>query len=510
MTRYRRLTALVLAPIATISMNPNAGLSAADTVTVVNAASYRRRPLAPDSIAAAFGTQLATTTATATAPLPTTLGGTSVRIRGSQGSERLAPLFYVSPTQISLLIPSDLTPGTATVTVTNGIGMTSTGTLELAAVGPGVFSANSNGLGVPAAQIVRVRADGSQSYEALASYDEATRSWLARPIAWYPSSDDLLLILYGTGFRGATTPVSASLGSSAAQVTFAGAHPTYVGLDQINVRLPRGRLRGRVPIDLRADGVGISQSVWFHLACTDDLQVVAHQDDDLLFMSPDLADAIASGRCVRTVYVTAGNDDKGRDYWGERERGIKAAYAMMAGTPNVWTHENTPVRIETLDGRPETSLVFLRLPDTSGASSLTALWQGDAASVSAVDGSASYTRQGLIDRLGRLMLESAPGSIRTLDYTGRYGNDHADHLSSARFAVEARRQYPLGQVFDAYRGYNVSHESPNVDGAVLERKRQVFLKYAAFDSALCPPSPPCTLNSDYESWLARQYKVTPP
>src|ERR1700694_2302046 len=37
------------------------------------------------------------------------------------------------------------------------------------------------------------------------------------------------------------------------------------------------------------------------------LNIVAHEDDDLLFLSPDLLHAIQAGRAVRTVFVTAGD-----------------------------------------------------------------------------------------------------------------------------------------------------------------------------------------------------------
>ena len=37
------------------------------------------------------------------------------------------------------------------------------------------------------------------------------------------------------------------------------------------------------------------------------MQIVAHEDDDLLFMNPDLEHAIDAGSCVRTIYVTAGD-----------------------------------------------------------------------------------------------------------------------------------------------------------------------------------------------------------
>ncbi|MGW7580526.1 hypothetical protein ACWGKU_37870 [Kitasatospora sp. NPDC054768] len=37
------------------------------------------------------------------------------------------------------------------------------------------------------------------------------------------------------------------------------------------------------------------------------LQVVAHEDDDILFMNPDLSNALANGTPSVTVFVTAGN-----------------------------------------------------------------------------------------------------------------------------------------------------------------------------------------------------------
>lgn len=47
--------------------------------------------------------------------------------------------------------------------------------------------------------------------------------------------------------------------------------------------------------------------------------VVAHQDDDLLFLSPDLLHDVQANRCVRTVFVTAGDAGRDATYWGGRE-----------------------------------------------------------------------------------------------------------------------------------------------------------------------------------------------
>jgi hypothetical protein len=73
-----------------------------NNTTSVSAASFSGQELARESIAAVFGIALATTTGTAASvPLPTELAGTRVLIRDSVGTERLAPLFFVSPKQIN-------------------------------------------------------------------------------------------------------------------------------------------------------------------------------------------------------------------------------------------------------------------------------------------------------------------------------------------------------------------------------------------------------------------------
>src|SRR4051812_27265299 len=67
------------------------------------------------------------------------------------------------------------------------------------------------------------------------------------------------------------------------------------------------------------------------------MNIVAHEDDDLLFLSPDLIHDVQAGRCVRTVFVTAGAFPGATDYGGQREAGSRAANALMAGVANSWT-----------------------------------------------------------------------------------------------------------------------------------------------------------------------------
>jgi uncharacterized protein (TIGR03437 family) len=211
-----------------------------------------------ESIAAAFGTSLATTTQSATTvPLPTTLAGTTVKVRDSQGVERNAPLFFVSPGQINFQIPPGSAVGAATITVTNSQSGTATGTMQLAAVAPGVFTANATGQGVAAAVALRVRGDGSQSFEPVSRFDTALNRFVSIPIDLGPATDQVFLLLFGTGVRNrsALAAVTTTIGGETAEVSYAGIQSDFVGLDQINARISRSLAgRGEVDVVFSADG----------------------------------------------------------------------------------------------------------------------------------------------------------------------------------------------------------------------------------------------------------------
>jgi uncharacterized protein (TIGR03437 family) len=224
-------------------------------VTSVSAASYSAEGgLASEAIASAFGTGLATATQVASGlPLPTSLAGTTVKVKDSLGVERPAPLFFVSASQINYQVPPGTVAGVATVTVTSGNGFVSTGTLQVARTAPSLFSANSSGSGLAAAVVVRVHND-LLTYEPVAQFDAQNRL-VPVPLDLGPETDQVFLILFGTGIRNHSSPASVSIGGVSARVDFAGAAPGYVGLDQVNVLVPRSlRGRGEVDVVLAVDG----------------------------------------------------------------------------------------------------------------------------------------------------------------------------------------------------------------------------------------------------------------
>ncbi|MBI1764560.1 MAG: hypothetical protein HYR56_24305 [Acidobacteria bacterium] len=223
----------------------------------LSAASYSEALLAAESIVAAFGGNLANTTASATAALPTTLGGTSVKVKDSLGVERAAPLFFVSPTQVNYQIPAGTARGLATITITNASGETSLSTAQIGTTAPGLFTANATGKGLAAAVALRVKADGSQSYEAIGQFDAQQNRFVPRPIDLGAASDQVYLVMFGSGWRAraALDNVEVKVGGVNAPVNFAAAQGGLIGVDQLNARLPRALLgRGEVEITVLVDG----------------------------------------------------------------------------------------------------------------------------------------------------------------------------------------------------------------------------------------------------------------
>jgi uncharacterized protein (TIGR03437 family) len=212
--------------------------------------------VAGESIITAFGTALATATEVATTlPLPTTLAGTTIKIIDGAGKETLAPLFFVSPTQVNYQVPAGVEPGLSTLTITNSQGQIAKEYTQVLTIAPGLFTANATGQGVVAAVALRIKADGSQHYEPVARFDQTLNRFVPAPIDLGAATDQVFLVLFGTGLRGAKQEdVDAKVGNLIAEAVYIGPQPDFTGLDQINLRLPR-RLagQGEVTVDLLID-----------------------------------------------------------------------------------------------------------------------------------------------------------------------------------------------------------------------------------------------------------------
>lgn len=258
------------------------------------------------------------------------------------------------------------------------------------------------------------------------------------------------------------------------------------------------------------------------MACSGgSIQIVAHQDDDLLFMSPAIFDDIDAGRCVRTVFVTAGDAGIEDSYWQDRERGAEAAWAQMADVSNSWSTSTVSlggksVRMRTLKDSPNVTLVFMRLPDgyplgtgsaKFGYQSLYRLLSGGISNVTAVDGSASYTAATLRNALLDAIRDSGFTRVRAQDYLSNYGGDqdHYDHHSVAFTTRDASDSYGNDHTLTSYLGYGdftLNGMWPqNIWGSEMERKSDAFWAYSDYD--------PDINMAIYESygWLQREYEI---
>jgi LmbE family N-acetylglucosaminyl deacetylase len=238
--------------------------------------------------------------------------------------------------------------------------------------------------------------------------------------------------------------------------------------------------------------------------CPVTLNVVAHEDDDLLFINPAVSDDIQAGRCVVTLFVTAGDAGRMPSYWRAREQGAMAAYAEMAATPDEWVEDTTVVasrgiaRFKLLDAN--VTLLFLRLPDGHGnparpGETLQRLWRGEITAIRPLTSSNRYTRNSLIATLTALMDATAPNEIRTLDYMGVYGDgDHNDHHTAAYFTYEAQKNYRTPHHISGYMGYPLEKEPENLPDPVRTEKLAAFLAYAPYDVKVCQTADSCTAN----------------
>jgi uncharacterized protein (TIGR03437 family) len=233
---------------ATASVTVTSAANGPPTVGgVANAASYTQA-FAPGGILSVFGTDLAPAIGIAqTVPLPTMLAGTIATINGTA-----AALYYVSPTQLNIQIPYDVSAGsTATLRVENN-GESVFYTFTVAATAPAIFSTNAQGSGQGAIL--------NTSYQLVDASHPAT-----------PGSTYIQIYCIGLGAvtnqpaEGAASPSNPlaktsaipqiTMGGVSATATFSGLAPGFVGEYQVNALVPAGVSAGSsVPVAISIGG----------------------------------------------------------------------------------------------------------------------------------------------------------------------------------------------------------------------------------------------------------------
>jgi uncharacterized protein (TIGR03437 family) len=202
--------------------------------TGVSSATYTW-PVGANSLVSTFGVNLAPfTDAARTTPLPTTLGGIRVHVLAAgQYNDQLAPLLYVSPTQINFELQASgpfAYVGIEKVGspfVERGLGVI------IQPVAPGLFALDSSGLA--AASAVRVSPDGRQTPVSVSSCLIGVCAAIPIDVTGAP----VYLSLYGTGFSSiSTSDTRCDIAGMTLEPSYAGRQNQILGLDQINIFLP--------------------------------------------------------------------------------------------------------------------------------------------------------------------------------------------------------------------------------------------------------------------------------
>jgi uncharacterized protein (TIGR03437 family) len=233
-----------------------AGSTSVALPALTNAASDQWGSAAPDEVVSLFGVTGLSGTDSAALPLSTLLGGVTVKLTDAAGGAWAAPLYnVVAPArQINLVIPAGIASGLAAVTITLPDGSTVATVARIASIAPGIFTANSNGQGVFAGQVLHTHADSTRTTVDPAVWSSGANAYVSNPIDLGPAGDRVILVLYGTGLRHAAS-VTATVNGVGATVLYAGPQGAYPGLDQVNDELPRSLAgAGVVNLTVSADG----------------------------------------------------------------------------------------------------------------------------------------------------------------------------------------------------------------------------------------------------------------
>ena len=196
--------------------------------SIVNGASFLTGPLVPGEIVAVLGSALGPNELTVSGSLATTLAGTRVLIGGVA-----APLLYVSSTQIGAVVPLDVSGRlNAGVQINSSAGVSNIVTLPVADAAPGLFSADSSGVG----QGVILNQDGSLNSAA------------------NPASAGTVVTLFGTG-GGQLLNTQVTIGGFAAEVVeVVAASGQTQGAFQIQARIPTQSPTGDITVVVIAQG----------------------------------------------------------------------------------------------------------------------------------------------------------------------------------------------------------------------------------------------------------------
>ncbi len=243
--------------------------------SVAHGASFQNLQVGPGSLASLFtatATGVSQNFAAHSLPLPTTLGGVTLRVGGSLtfDSSRwvysavgaaAAALLFVGPTQINFQMPTEMRLGEAIpIQMERADGTTLLSTMRVVPAAPGIFTVLQNGRG----------------QGAVLNQDNSLNGTPESILGARPAARGSVIQIFATGagvtipplLAGEPAPASGNplvftqvqptvtIGGKNARVLFSGMAPGWVGLWQINAEIPQDVTPGpAVPLSITAGGI---------------------------------------------------------------------------------------------------------------------------------------------------------------------------------------------------------------------------------------------------------------
>lgn len=253
-----------------------------------------------------------------------------------------------------------------------------------------------------------------------------------------------------------------------------------------------------------AVAIAVSFCAWA-LPASAAVYVVAHPDDDILLMGPNLVNDIVNGYPTVIVIVTAGDagngtlastpasigynqyNNLGKPYYRLRLQGHQYAVdlwvpqASRSGAYSTWTNSNESFGAST----PAVERWFLgnvveyhlNLPDSGVGNKtvLQALIDGDITTATDVTGTNTYTAASLRETIRQIVSRNnhnVPSLVINFHEFNANGTDHIDHTMVGRFVNDAINERPAyGCMSQAvYPGYSLANTAVNVP-SILDRQR---------------------------------------
>ena len=251
------------------------------------------------------------------------------------------------------------------------------------------------------------------------------------------------------------------------------------------------------------------------LAQADTLIVVAHFDDDEIFMQPELVQALQGGT-VTTVFVASGDPVHGNGRAQHTFEAAQHAYEAIAGSRD-WqcgyiTIGELPAHHCRLADR--VSMIGLDLPDggIAGAyrNSLLHLVEGDVAALPVMGPIGGRANEdAIVDELAAIITATAPSQLHTLDLAATHGYDHSSHMLASAFTFWAAARAGYTGDVRFHRGYNVENEVATLPDADYANAAHMLGYFEACYFGCGPCGTSCTkLDAAHETWLRRQYSYT--